>query len=160
MGIFKKGTVDTTFPSVPDSAKDPAWVVIARGELGQHEVAGPGNNPRVLQYHDETSLNASQDSVPWCSSFVSWCLHRAGYRSTKNAWAQSYTSFGKDAGGPKYGCIVVFKWSASTGHVGFCVGTQGNKVLVLGGNQSDSVSIAPFAMNKIVGFRWPYEKIA
>lgn len=159
MGVFKPGTVDTTFPSVPNGEKDPPWVVVARGELGQHEVAGPKNNPRILEYHKATELGADMDSVAWCSSFVSWCLERAQYRSTKNAWAQSYTKFGKDAGGPKYGCIVVFKWSENSGHVGFCVGIQNNKVLVLGGNQSDSVSISPYAMDKVVGFRWPYEKL-
>jgi hypothetical protein len=42
------------------------------------------------------------------------------------------------------------------GHVGFIVGTdaRGN-LMVLGGNQSNAVSIAPFAKSRATGYYWP-----
>jgi hypothetical protein len=39
------------------------------------------------------------------------------------------------------------------GHVGFYAGTEGSKVLVLGGNQSDEVNISRYPKNRILGIR-------
>lgn len=42
------------------------------------------------------------------------------------------------------------------GHVGFVVGRdQNGKLMVLGGNQNNRVSIAPFDEDDFVAFRWP-----
>jgi hypothetical protein len=43
---------------------------IAKAELGTTEVPGTQNNPRILEYHATTTLKATTDEVPWCSSFV------------------------------------------------------------------------------------------
>jgi hypothetical protein len=39
------------------------------------------------------------------------------------------------------------------GHVGFYAGIEANDVLVLGGNQGDSVSIAPYLKSRLLGVR-------
>jgi hypothetical protein len=39
------------------------------------------------------------------------------------------------------------------GHVGFFAGVDGTKILVLGGNQSDSVSIGSYPKNTLLGVR-------
>ena len=39
------------------------------------------------------------------------------------------------------------------GHVGFFAGHEDPNVLLLGGNQGDSVSVAPFAAARILGVR-------
>jgi hypothetical protein len=41
------------------------------------------------------------------------------------------------------------------GHVGFLVGQSADRYYVLGGNQSNCVSIAPIAKSRAMGFRWP-----
>lgn len=46
---------------------------IASSEIGEKE-SRSSDNGRILQYHDATTLNASEDEVPWCASFVNWCL--------------------------------------------------------------------------------------
>ena len=46
---------------------------IAKGEIGQKEFRD-SENGRILQYHDCTTLDASKDEVPWCSSFCNWVL--------------------------------------------------------------------------------------
>jgi surface antigen len=45
--------------------------------------------------------------------------------------------------------------AAGTGHVAFCVGIDGDSVLVLGGNQRDAVTIASRPKSRIVSVRWP-----
>lgn len=135
------------------------WLDIARGELGVHEKE-PGSNPRIIEYHSVTTLKATDDDTPWCSSFVSWCLQTSGYSHTKNAWAQSYAVYGTKLNGPKIGCVVPFRWSSSSGHVGFCVGFGDGYVDLLGGNQSDpdsggKVSVKRYSTANILGYRWP-----
>jgi uncharacterized protein (TIGR02594 family) len=130
------------------------WLDLARGELGQKEVQG-GENPRIVEYHSVTTLKATEDEVPWCSAFVSWCLEKAWYKSTHSAWARSYESYGQRLADPRDGCIVVFDWGNGSGHVGFVVGWTNTTVSVLGGNQSNSVCIATFNRGKVSGWRWP-----
>jgi len=44
------------------------------------------------------------------------------------------------------------------GHVGFIVGRdENNNLMVLGGNQGDSVKISPFSVDRVLGYRWPNE---
>lgn len=46
---------------------------IAEKELGQKEDFF-GENPKIIEYHDATTLSANRDEVPWCASFVNWVL--------------------------------------------------------------------------------------
>lgn len=44
------------------------------------------------------------------------------------------------------------------GHVGIVVGeTQTGSLLVLGGNQGDSVKISAFERNRVAAYRWPVD---
>jgi len=54
------------------------------------------------------------------------------------------------------GAVLVFKRQGG-GHVGFYVGEDSSAYHVLGGNQSDSVSIARIAKDRLVAVRWPKE---
>lgn len=65
------------------------WMRIARGELGQREIAGAAHNPRIVAYHQTTSLRASNDETPWCASFVNWAMEKAGHKGTGSAAAIS-----------------------------------------------------------------------
>jgi uncharacterized protein (TIGR02594 family) len=130
------------------------WMVIAKREIGQEEIQG-GENPRIIEYHSATTLSADEDEIAWCSAFVTWCLEKAGYKSTKSAWARSYENYGKDLDEPKVGCIVVFDWGDGSGHVGFITAWTSQTVTVLGGNQSDSVCTATFSRRNISAFKWP-----
>lgn len=135
----------------------PKWLEVAEGELGVAEVPGEDNNLRVLEYHKTTALKATQDSVAWCSSFVNFCLLKAGIQGTHSAAARSWLSWGKELKEPKFGCIVVLKRgnSPSQGHVGFYVGsTTPETIRVLSGNQSDKVSIQNFKKSDVLGYRW------
>lgn len=140
--------------------KEPLWLTIARAEIGVKERPGPADDhPRILQYHAATRLHATHDEVAWCSSFVCFCLEKARVRSTRSAAAASYRTWGQQTDLSKIGAVVVFGKAdpdaAGTGHVGFCVGIDGDDVLVLGGNQRNKVSIAKRPKTAVVSVRWP-----
>ena len=131
------------------------WYKIALKEVGTKELDGSANNPRVIKYHKSTSLKAEQDSVPWCSSFVTWCLEEAGYKSTDSAWARSYLKYGTKLEHGKKGCIVVFTRGTDSGHVAFYERETAHHIYCLGGNQSNEVNVKPYAKANLLGYRWP-----
>ena len=53
----------------------PLWYNIALKERGVIELPGPRHNPRILEYHRASNGNFDSDEIPWCASFVNWCLH-------------------------------------------------------------------------------------
>ena len=134
---------------------DPSWLKLAFGELGQVETKGKGNNPRIIEYHQMTTLKATQDSVPWCASFVCWVLEMSGIRSTRSAAAKSYLNWGYKSGMRTRGDIVIFNRppNPASGHVGFYLGETDSFIYVLGGNQSNSVSIARYSKRNFIEAR-------
>ena len=137
---------------------NPSYFDVAMGELGQREVAGPDHNPRILQYHQHTSLKAQDDETPWCASFVNWCLEEACCEGTHSALARSFVSWGYAVplGDIRVGDIVIFSRTKPwQGHVGFVKDWTENDVLVLGGNQSNAVSLKWYPFLRLVGIRRP-----
>jgi uncharacterized protein (TIGR02594 family) len=134
-------------------------MAIAELELarGVHEIHGPKHSPRVLEYHQATTFKAETDEVPWCSSFVNWCMREAGIEGTQSAAARSWLTWGEGLDAPRYGCVTVLSRGSNPmqGHVGFYVGERPDAVLVLAGNQGDAVSIAAFNRARILAYRWP-----
>jgi len=62
--------------------KEPEWIVIVKGEIGQKEIKGDKDNLRIVEYHATTTLKATDDEVAWCSSFVNWCFRQCGIDGT------------------------------------------------------------------------------
>lgn len=130
---------------------------IAEKELGQKEVIGTKHNPRIVEYHQMTTLKATEDEVPWCASFVCWCLEKAGFKSTKSAAAKSYLDWGKRCPTPMPGCVVVLSRGQNLYHVGFFShqSDDGQTIYILGGNQNNSVNISAYPIEKIIAYRAP-----
>lgn len=133
----------------------PNWVIVAEGELGVKEVAGHLHNDRILEYHAKTKLKATTDEVPWCASFVCWCLEQAGFLSPKSAWSLDFLNYGEPAKPQEPFSIVVLRRGANKGHVGFYVGDDDDSILVLGGNQSNEVNVSKFSKTLVMAYRWP-----
>lgn len=134
------------------------WFDIAYGEIGVHEVVGAGDNPRIVEYLRSTNLDApgsAQDETPWCSAFVNWCVERAGYAGTDSAWARSWLSWGMPSEAPVPGCIAVLQRNVTAGHVGFFLRAEASQLVLLGGNQSDGVSLSSYPSDRLLGFRVP-----
>jgi uncharacterized protein (TIGR02594 family) len=143
-------------------------MTIAEAEVGVHEDAIPGRqNQRIIEYHQATSLRATTDEVPWCSSFVNWVMKQAGYRGTNSALAKSWLDWGLAIESPRAGAVVVIKkkgaasdvaTGSSTGfHVAFFVSVSPAYIRLLGGNQGDQVRYSNFYLKgyDIKGYRWP-----
>lgn len=130
---------------------------LALNEIGTREIKGRDHNPRIVAYHQATTLRATDDETPWCASFVCWVLEACGIKSTRSAAARSYERWGEviDLEEAEPGHIAVFKrgdkpWQ---GHVGFFVGEDGDNLLVLGGNQGDRVTISSYPKSKLLSIR-------
>lgn len=144
--------------TMPDEYKptdmSPPWMIIAYGEIGQKEADGDEDNPEIVEYHTATNMGPRPDSVPWCASFVSWCLEKCGIKSTRSAWARSYLLYGSPYFN-KEGSICVFKRGLTSGHVGFFVKEDKNMIWILGGNQHDSVNVTAFPKADLLAVRYP-----
>jgi uncharacterized protein (TIGR02594 family) len=162
----------------------PPWYEIALEELAA-SVAEQGSaaHPRILEYlatcTDLEEGEAERDSTPWCSAFVNWCLAQSGIEGTDSGWARSWAEWGVPIDPPRLGAVAVWargRRSAEepvvTGHVSFFVEDLGDSLLVLGGNQSDSVSLKAYPkrgyltdtvragapvreLYELLGYRWP-----
>jgi uncharacterized protein (TIGR02594 family) len=155
-------------PAAAAQGSSPRWMEIAMREQGQAEVAEAGkDNPRILEYHQATSLRATSDETPWCSSFVNWVMRQSGHPGTQNALASSWLTWGEKLAEPRYGAIAIIRSKSAAGnaatgsstgyHVGFLVEQTDKAVRLLGGNQSDSVKVSSFPLEKytLEGYRWP-----
>ena len=154
-------TANATIPTVP-------WMNVAVAELGVHEDTLPGkHNSRIIEYHNTTTLKATEDETPWCSSFVNWVLKQAGYTGTNSAAAKSWLDWGVGVNTPSNGNIVVIKrkqqnsdhstGSSSGYHVGFFVLKTEQFVRILGGNQGDQVKYSNFKTSsyEVLAYRNP-----
>lgn len=146
----------------PGPAGEPRWLTIARREICTREARdGGGPNPRIVEYHQSTSLRAQDDATPWCASFVSWVLEQAGVRSTRSARAKSYLQWGSALDQPRVGAITVFHrgsgqpTSSGPGHVGFFVEDRGQSIGLLGGNQGNHVNVKSYSKSRLMAYRWP-----
>jgi uncharacterized protein (TIGR02594 family) len=131
---------------------------VARKEVGQKENKAPGaHNARIVEYHGSTKGNFKDDETAWCSSFVNWVMEQAGpgHKGTDSARALSWKNYGTKSEGPVVGAIAVIDYGNGKGHVGFVVGRDGDNVVVLGGNQRDSVCYRTFPAKAIAEYRLP-----
>jgi len=130
-------------------------------ELGTKEVDGDGNNPRIQEYHRFATVRNDEiapDSVPWCASFVCWVLEAERLESTNSKMARSFERLGREVAIKDYlpGDIVTFYRNghhSGQGHVGFLVWINSGKAYVLGGNQSDQVSVTKYSLDKMTSIR-------
>lgn len=145
---------------------------VAARFIGMREVPGSGHNPMILAMlklrGEEASFDGwpESDEVPWCSGFVGFCCWILNVPGSKSLRARSWLLVGRPIGLEEAragGDVVVFKRGGGSqpgpevieapGHVAFFAGLEAGDVLVLGGNQSDSVSIARYPRDRVLGVR-------
>lgn len=138
---------------------EPKWLMLARAEIGVHEIEGDQDNPAIMAYYrDAGHPEIKHETTAWCAAFSGAMLERSGTPSAKTLSARDYLSWGKKLDKPQIGCVCVFSRGdprAYTGHVGFYVGEDGGNILLLGGNQSDGVSVTRMPKSRLLGYRWP-----
>lgn len=141
--------------------QQPAWLEQAWREYGEAEVSGAASNPRILAlYRDAGHPAIGNDEVAWCAAFLGACLERVGLRSTQSLMARSYATWGRELTEPAVGAVAVLSRTSDPklGHVGFLVGATAESVFLLGGNQSDAVSVTRFPRSRLLSLRWPAQE--
>lgn len=139
--------------NLPPGTGESPWMDSASQYLGLKE-SGTNRGDMIDQWNTQ---NGGSLGDPWCATFVNHTLGQSGLQGTGSASSQSFRNWGVDAGGPVTGSIVVFKWSNSPGgHVGYVQSVNSNGTInVLGGNQSNGVSVSTFSTSQVVGYRLP-----
>jgi uncharacterized protein (TIGR02594 family) len=149
-------------PHVGESSAAP-WLEVAEAarSAGVDE-RDPRCKSIILGYFDATDFRPRPTSVatPWCGAFAAHCMKASGNATAAAsipkgaAAAASWRSWGIGLPWPSTripeGAVVVL----SPNHVGFFLGFEGDRVLLLGGNQSDRVDKTPFPQSQIVAVRW------
>ena len=136
----------------------PLWLLEAQRHIGVKEIKGAKHNSFILVWLKSLSAWWSSDEVPWCGVFAAHCMKKAECKLPRY-WmrAKDWLNWGQKIMQPCVGCIVVFEREGG-GHVGFVVGQDANKnLMVLGGNQGDAVKVSPFDVSRVAGYRWPKE---
>lgn len=140
---------------------EPNWLTIARKYIGVAEIPGKATAPVIARWLRELRSWWSDDETPWCGTFVGAALREAGLPIAKHWYrARDWLNWGVPIQAPALGCVVVYE-RAGGGHVGFVVGeTPSGRLMTLGGNQGNRVSISPFERLRVLGYRWPEDRVA
>lgn len=154
------------YVGAPDA---PSLIKAAVPLYGTVEFAGKADNQAILNWAEEVEkalgakhLGYTADSIPWCGLFAGVVAARAGWADQMPKtplWAKSWLEFGQKADVPMFGDILVFGRDGG-GHVGFYVGEDAGYWHVLGGNQSDAVTITRIAKGRLLGARRPKWRVA
>lgn len=147
------GNITLTALGLPLTPAAPLWIDEARRYLGLQE------RRDGAKLDDALGLDAA--GTPWCGAFVGMVIAATLPSEPLPAnplGARNWLKFGLSLPGPQVGAVAVF-WRGArdgwSGHVGFVVGHDKTHLHILGGNQSDSVSVARISKDRLLGYRWP-----
>lgn len=140
--------------------------VLAQRFVGIKEVKGNTSNQAILAMLRLDDDWPDDDSVPWCSAFMNYIAWLLRMPRSKSLRARSWLLVGKpiDLTEARADCdVVILKRAGANqpgpdvieakGHVGWYAGVDGSKVLLLGGNQDDSVSVKRYPKSRVLGVR-------
>jgi uncharacterized protein (TIGR02594 family) len=163
-GVVGPQTLAALFPvkpgDPPPAPVTPVWFAEACRLIGTRENPGAGSNPQILDWAKDQGIPYGGDDIPWCGLFVGHCISATLDQEptpTNVLGARSWERFGIKTQ-PTLGAVMVF-WRKSMqsglGHVGLYAGEDATAYRILGGNQSDSVSLAWVGKDRLVSARWP-----
>lgn len=139
---------------------EPCHLFKARQFVGIKEVPGIKSAPFIVKLWDRVpwlwNMHKDDSTLAWCGAFLAHCFRLCDITPPKEWYrAKSYLTFGLRIETPIVGCVGVIKNKRGY-HVGFVVGKDYNgNILLLGGNQNDSVKVSAFRESAFVGYRWP-----
>jgi uncharacterized protein (TIGR02594 family) len=146
----------------------PKMLKEALSHFGTLEHKGTGNNPSIIKWAKEVGGKIDDvykaDSIPWCGLFMAVVAKRSGYTLPKDPlWALNWGTFGKKQDVAMLGDTLTFIRKTSTGatagHVALYVGEDIDAFHILGGNQSDAVTITRINKSRLYAIRRPLFKI-
>jgi uncharacterized protein (TIGR02594 family) len=133
-----------------------AWVEEAYKHKGVREIPGAPTEPRIAGWLRSLRAWWTDDETPWCGVFVAAVMQACGIKLPRHWYrAKGWLDWGERMATPCVGAVVVFERQGG-GHVAICVGQdQNGRLMCIGGNQGNAVSVAPFERSRVVGYRWP-----
>ena len=142
---------------------------LATRYVGIQELAGNKDHPLVQWWLSLCGFPTDvHDEVPWCSAFpngISWELRLPRSNSAAaRSWLMVARPIGLADAKSAWDVVILKRGDGqqpgpdiiqALGHVGFYAGYDAvrRRVLVLGGNQGNSVSIESFDENRVLGVR-------
>lgn len=139
---------------------------LAQRFVGISEVSGPTSNPHVLAMLRLDQEWPEGDHVPWCSGFMNYIVWLLRLPRSKSLRARSWLLVGKSVSLEEaeigFDVVILKRGSGNQpgpdvieapGHVGFFAGREGTRILVLGGNQADSVNVSRYPSGRVLGIR-------
>jgi uncharacterized protein (TIGR02594 family) len=144
------------------SARDPEWIRRAYNDIGLTEVAGPRAATRVLEmFRLSGHAQIQDDETAWCSAAANCWMIEAGIPGTGSLAARSWLNWGRPldhtASLPRGAVLIFRRGSGWQGHVCFLLADYGDRLRVIGGNQSNAVTVATYSRDGLIGARWPHE---
>ena len=136
--------------------------------IGVKETPGAVDNPLIVAMLRLDQTWPGHDEVPWCSAFVNWIAWLWRLPRSKSLAARSWLAVGTpvDLADSVVGFdVVIFKRGSgeqpgpevldAPGHVAFFAGFNASRdrVLVVGGNQGDAVTLSSFPIADVIGVR-------
>lgn len=142
----------------------PRTIQTALELIGTREVVGKGSNRTILDWRDTLNQAGvkisgySDDDIPWCGLFVAWVMYKRRDNASEVVkdplWARNWASYGNKADKASLGDVLVFVRNGG-GHVGFYIAEDATCYHVLGGNQSNAVSITRIEKSRCIAVRRP-----
>lgn len=132
------------------------WIDYAFSEYLKevYEIKGEDiHNQRIIEYLKSAGIVGDdlKDETAWCASFVHWCLKQVGIVGA-GPGGKDWKTWGKPIDSPAYGAIAIFNSS----HVGFVVGQNGNRLIILHGNWSNQLHLSTYIKpTEIQMYRYP-----
>lgn len=137
------------------------WLQTAFELMGTREIPGKGSNEAILGWaRDLEIVSYNDDDIPWCGLFVAHCVgSQLPEESLPNnpLGARAWERFGQKTT-PQLGAVMVFWRGSKTsglGHVGFYWAEDEEAYHILGGNQSNAVTVTRLAKSRFLQARWP-----
>jgi uncharacterized protein (TIGR02594 family) len=135
-------------------------VMLAERFQGLQERPGGQDHPLIMAMLKRKNEWVEHDETSWCSAFVDFVCWLLGLPTTGKLNARSWLEVGLpislETAEQGFDVVILRRGTnPALGHVGFFYGLTPlkTKVILLGGNQSNKVSIATFPVEDVIGVR-------
>jgi uncharacterized protein (TIGR02594 family) len=156
--------IAVTLPACSEPIRNPNAIIVKKDTLTHKAYYYYGLSEQKDRDLIKDIMGVDPVTTEWCAAFVNMVLLEQSYPTSGRyndypLMARSFLYWGDPVNEPKQGDILVFKRGSTgwQGHVGFYVSSKvvnGQIVYtVLGGNQSDAVTIEEYPGNKLLGIR-------
>jgi uncharacterized protein (TIGR02594 family) len=144
---------------------------LAQRFVGIKEIPGIQDNNFLQWCLEVDGMDPAEvhDEIPWCSAFVNRVAWLLRLPRSKSLAARSWLTVGVPItlaeARPGWDIVILKRGSmpqpgpevlAAPGHVTLFAAAAGDNFYGLGGNQGNSVSVAPFSVSNILGVRRLY----